>query len=274
MHRLAILSLACFLLPDLSGRSSQKISLPLIPGLSRADIYVEPYRGEARATLVLCPGLNGCGKELVDSPAWSDFARQEKLNLLGLSFASDPGPDDRGYFRANTGSGMLLLNGISKAFGPESKPLLFYGFSRGAQFVYSFVTWRPQGMLAWCAYSATEWEEPARTVASAKGIIACGDQDESNYSRSMFQFLKGRSMEMPWTWVSLHNQGHSLSKPLDDFLRAYFKVLLDNRSGPGMWLDVDTKIPLTNAAVAARPTLATWLPDDTSASIWRDLHQP
>ena len=124
--------------------ASEKISLPLAPQLTRADIYVEPCKDEARGTLVLCPGCNGNGQDLIDKPKWINFGRDEKLNLVGLSFASDADAQNRGYFSVSSGSGQILLDGLRQAFGSKQPPLLLYGFSRGAQFTYSFSRWKPR----------------------------------------------------------------------------------------------------------------------------------
>ena len=254
--------------------SAEKISLPLTPGLTRADIYVTPAPGASAGTLILCPGHNGNGEDMIDDPEWSDFAKKLNLNLVGLSFASNDDTQDRGYFWAETGSGKVLLDGLKRAFGDKQLPLLIYGFSRGAQFTYSFSSWKPELVLAWCAYSATEFEPSQIQLPRAKGIIACGDEDEPNYSSSTFQFLKGRSMARPWTWVSIAHTGHERSPALEAFARAYFTSILLNPARSGLWLDVDTETPTAPAELEEHPTLAAWLPDENVAQIWKDLHQP
>jgi hypothetical protein len=254
--------------------ASEKISLSLVPGLSRADIYIEPYKGEARGILILCPGNNGNGGDLIDSAKWGDFAKNESLNLVGLSFASDNVPPDQSYFNVSSGSGQILLDGLKRAFGSKQLPLLVYGFSRGAQFTYSFSSWKPDLVLAWCAYSATEWEIPEATSREPKGIIACGEEDETNYSFSVLQFLKGRAMSKPWTWVSVAHTGHVWSPPLDDFVRAYFASVLVKPQPKGMWLDVDTKTEISADDLQEHPTLAAWLPDESVANVWKGVHQP
>jgi predicted esterase len=211
---------------------------------------------------------------MIRNSEWSDFARKENLNLVGLSFASNDNPQDQGYFKAETGSGDVLLKGLRQALGSVPRPLLLYGFSRGAQFVYSFARSEPNVVLAWCAYSATEWEGPDVGAHEPRGIIACGDEDEPNYSSSVYQFLRGRSINNPWTWVSLAHMGHSRSAPLEAFARAYFASVLLNPGTSGLWLDVDTKNPLAPAELQAHPTLAAWLPDNNVAELWKDLHQP
>jgi hypothetical protein len=254
--------------------ASEKISLSLVPGLSRADIYINRYNGNARGTLVLCPGNNGNGGDLIANVKWTDFAKNESLNLVGLSFASDNVPPDQSYFNVSSGSGQILLDGLKRAFGSKQLPLLVYGFSRGAQFTYSFSSWKPDLVLAWCAYSATEWEIPEATSREPKGIIACGEEDETNYSFSVLQFLKGRAMSKPWTWVSVAHTGHVWSPPLDDFVRAYFASVLVKPQPKGMWLDVDTKTEISADDLQEHPTLAAWLPDESVANVWKGVHQP
>jgi len=252
----------------------EKISLPLGPDMNRADIYIVPIEGNSAGTLILCPGHNGNGQEMIEESAWRNFARKQNLNLVGLSFASDNNPQDRGYFRAETGSGAVLLAGLKRAFGPGLGPLLIFGFSRGAQFTYSFVQWKPDLVQAWCAYSATEWESPESEAPESNGIVACGDEDEPNYSTSAFQFLKGRSMDKIWTWVSLAHTGHSRSSRLEAFVRSYFAAVLLKPKEQGLWLDADSKTPLAPTDLQEHPTLGAWLPDSKSAALWKALHQP
>ena len=159
-------------------KASEKIALATSPEVTRADIYIEHCKVGARGTLVICPGRNGNGQDLIENPKWVDFAKKEKLNLVGLSFASNDDPEDRGYFNVASGSGQILLDGLREAFGPKQPPLLLYGMSRGAQFTYSFSRWKPDLVIAWCAYSATRWESLDPGPFDSKGVIACDDEDE------------------------------------------------------------------------------------------------
>jgi hypothetical protein len=254
--------------------ASEKISL--LPGanMSRADLYIMPAPGRSVGILVLCPGHNGNGEEMIRDNAWIGFAQKENLDLVGLSFASDDNSQDEGYFKAESGSGELLLEGLRRTLGPVPCPMFLYGFSRGAQFVDSFVRWKPECILGWCAYSATEWEAPEASGLKPRGIIACGDEDEPNYSSAVFQFLKGRSMDRSWTWVSLARTGHCRSVALESFARAYFAALLLKPGASGLWLDVDTKNPPAPEELREHPTLAAWLPDKNVAELWESLHQP
>lgn len=192
MRRECLTLLAVCLFATSLAPASEKISLLPCANMNRADIYITRAPGHSAGTLILCPGHNGNGEEMIQDQAWSEFAQKENLDLVGLSFASDDNSQDDGYFKAESGSGALLLEGLKRALGAAPHPLFLYGFSRGAQFVDSFVRWKPEGVVAWCAYSATEWENPEASAQQPRGIIACGDEDEPNYSSAVFQFLRGR----------------------------------------------------------------------------------
>jgi predicted esterase len=273
--KLAFISIV-LLIPAVSATAAapEKITLQTGPDLSRADIYIVPAVKEAAGTLILCPGFNGNGEELVEDREWNEYAKSHNLNLVGLSFASDSDSPDHGYFNARSGSGQILLAGLRQGLGLRLGPLFLYGFSRGAQFTYSFTRANPGLVLAWCAYSATQWEAPEKQTSEPCGIIACGDEDEPNYSAAMFQFLEGRSLARSWTWISLAHTGHWRSRPLESFARAYFAEVLLNPGERGVWQDVDTKTTLAAAGVQTHPTLAAWLPDEKVAGLWRNLHQP
>ncbi len=81
-------------------------------------------------------------------------------------------------------------------------------------------------------------------------------------------------MTLPWTWVSLAHTGHQRSAPLEAFVRAYFASVLRHPTSSGLWLDVDTKTPAAADELQNHPSLASWLPDESVAELWKNLHQP
>src|ERR1700704_6423189 len=103
----------------------------------------------------------GNGESLVRSPKWIEFARKNKLGLVGLSFASPISAinNGTGYYSVSNGSGKLLLEGILKIYRREL-PLLLYGTSGGAHFTSRFVQWNPRNVISWSAYAAGWWDEP------------------------------------------------------------------------------------------------------------------
>ena len=258
--------------------------------MSRADLYFAHTAASPCAVLLLCPGFNGDGEDLVRHRAWQEFARANNLVLCTLSFAS---PEEeilarRGYYQASQGSGDVLLRGLRLGLGRDL-PILAYGFSGGAHFTASLVNWKPECILGWCADSAAWWEEPSlRPAAVPPGVVACGDADAARYGASLTFFAQGRALGRPWTWVSLSGTEHVWSAPLDRFVRAYFAALLHGTRAPGTvlqanraiagsagdWRDVDTKQEISVRQASLQPTLACWLPDRSVGTLWSSLHQP
>jgi len=254
----------------------KEISLPLVPGLQRADIYVLQLTEHPVAVLVLSPGFNGDGKQWIENRVWQQFAEQRNLALVGLSFASDGNllQKGQGYYYPSQGSGQLLLDGIDQAFH-QSLPLLLYGFSGGAHFTSGFATWKPERVLGWCAYSAEWWEKPAAGDSSPPGLVICGDEDE-RYGASLLYFKQGRALGKPWLWLSVAQNGHSIATPAENFVRDYFAALLDSE-GPtnrGQWVDIDLKTKAEPALIADQPTLTGWLPQTSLLSDWQAIHRP
>lgn len=256
------------------GVPPRHVRLPIPSELTRADLYiVSEIPRPPRAVLVLCPGMNGDGSGLL-TREWRDFARQHRLGLVGLSFASSSKDleSGKGYYYPSRGAGKSLLDGLRTAFGGDL-PILIYGMSGGAHFASRFTEWKPQRVISWCAYTAGWWDHPRAAAANPPGIVACGDEDV-RYGATLGYFLQGRAIGKPWTWVSLSKTGHQSSPVLDEFVRMYFSAILQQRPLPGEWRDVDLKSPLDSKQVEKQPTLACWLPDDRVARDWIKIHQP
>jgi pimeloyl-ACP methyl ester carboxylesterase len=269
VFQILTLSLAFPLLAD----EVATLHLTPAPNMERADLYYTTPVGSPRAVLILAPGCNGSGETFLRSPPWQEFARRNKLGLVGLSFASPEKAihDGTGYYYASKGSGAKLLEGIRKIYG-QDLPLLLYGFSGGAHFTSRFEEWKPSRVLAWCAYSAGWWDLPQHHSANPPGIIACGDQDP-RYGATLSYFKQGRAAEKPWLWVSLPKIGHQGSPALDQFVREYFSArlagspiffsssdLISTALQGGIWADVDTKQTISNAEAEAQPSESAWLP--------------
>lgn len=254
----------------------EKISLPLIPDLKRADIYVLKLTDRPVGILILCPGVNGNGKDWIENPVWQKFALDHHLDLIGLSFASDDSllTNNRGYYYARQGSGQLLLDGIRQAYS-QDLPLLLYGFSGGAHFTSGFAEWEPERVIAWCAYSAEWWDKPVSNDRCPPGLVACGEDDE-RLGASLIYFKQGRAVGKPWLWLCAPKTGHSIYPPAEEFIRNYFSATLKN-SGEvtsGEWVDIDKKSKADQNLLESQPSVTGWLPDSELLSQWQEIHQP
>lgn len=257
--------LIILLLVFAAGGTEEKLtlSLPLLSGMSRADLHFLKPTGEEKAVLILCPGHNGNGRFFLEDQAWVEFARKNQLGLVGLAFMSK-GKNVHSrqfYYYAENGTGKLLLRGLKKIYGSEI-PILLYGFSGGAHFVSRFVEWNPKRVAAWCAYSAGWWDKP-KNSSSAPGIIACGENDE-RLQASLNYFWDGREQGKPWLWIELKETGHVFSLALESFVRDFFYITLQSPKTPtppnGVWVNI-YKRQITNVKEAEeRPCATAWLP--------------
>jgi len=252
----------------------EKISLPLIPDMQRADLYVLKLTAHPAAILVLSPGYNGNGRDWITKAVWQNFARDHDLDLVGVSFASEGEVlrEGRGYYYPSQGSGQLLLNGIHGKFDADV-PLLLYGFSGGAHFTSGFAEWKPERVLGWCAYSADWWIKPTFNSSCPPGLVACGVEDE-RYGASLLYFKEGRALGKPWLWLSAPLTGHRIYQPAEDFVRDYFAAILAKTPPSGQWVDVDLKTIANRKVVTEQPSLTGWLPDANLLAEWQTVHQP
>lgn len=258
---------------SLSAENIETLRMEPAENMNRAELHYIKTVSHPKAVLVLCPGCNGSGENIIRSPQWIEFAKNHDLGLVGLSFAS-PIPaihDGTGYYYASKGSGEKLLEGIAKIYGKDL-PLLLYGISGGAHFTSRFEEWNPNRVLSWCAYSAGWWDEPRKNSISPPGIVACGDEDH-RYGASMIYFKQGRASGKPWIWVSLPKTGHTGSAALDNFVRNYFSAILSQKNSTSLWLDVDREEELSSPQ-AIHPALTGWLPSRQLLEEWRQLNEP
>ena len=230
----------------------------------------KPSLSHSVATLVLCPGQNGSSEEAINNKAWTQFAEQEHLALVGYHFES---PDSlleagKGYFVAERGSGKALLQGIEKA-DLANEPLFLYGFSGGAHFAMSFAAWAPEKIAGFCAYSFA-WSSPPPQTLRCPALIVCGEADGKRYASTLQYFQEGRRQRNPWTWISLGGQEHAPSSELDAFVREYLACLTRKNRHPVI-VDNITKQRVKQGDSDIRYSV---LPSESLLASWRQLHHP
>jgi predicted esterase len=256
-----------------AGEITKQTLLPA-RGMTRAELYVVQPVDNPVAVLVLAPGCNGDGKYLACDPSWIDFAKNNRLALVGLSFAStdEDIQTGKGYYYASSGSGTVLLNALDTLF-KKPLPLLLYGFSGGAHFTSRFVEWKPERVISWCAYSAGWWDAPHVSTNMPPGIVACGENDE-RLGASLAYFKQGRAAGKPWLWIEVRANGHTQAKEVDAFVKEYFKTCLSQAATPttdGTWVDIDSLDVLSDDPTKQNNFYSGWLPRKGLFESWRKL---
>ncbi len=210
-----------------------RISLPVTPHMTRAELAFLETEWTPVAVLVLAPGYNGDGSTFLRDPKWRDFAARHRLGVVGLSFASELNDlqNGKGYYYVKNGSGEVLFDGLRRIYGRDL-PLLLYGFSGGAHFTARLVEWRPERVLGWCAYAAGWWDEPQPMENPPPGIVACGRLD-SRFQASFEYYEKGRELGRPWLWVGIENGEHVPCPELEGLVLECFALILRRSGGAG-----------------------------------------
>lgn len=92
------------------------------------------------AVIVMVPGSNGDGRDMITSSRWEDLASKHNAALVGCRF-QDVGPSQvEWYANAQHGSGAALMLTLNY-MGLEGLPLFLWGFSAGGEFNYEFACW-------------------------------------------------------------------------------------------------------------------------------------
>ena len=236
MRNYIIATLFLFFLYELSISEAKEeiLTIKLVPrdGMTRADVHYLDFEYTPKAILVLAEGYNSDSKNFLSDPNWINFAKENKLILMGISFASEicDLKNGKGYYYAEKESGQVLLDAIEQITPCDLKIFLF-GFSGGAHFVSQFVQWKPDKVKSWCAYAAGWWSGIPKGIQIPLGIIACGDID-NRLDACFTHFVDLRSKGMPVLWVKLKNTSHVLSERLESFVRIYFKTILQDKFDP------------------------------------------
>jgi hypothetical protein len=226
---------------DASG-AAQKIEtlrLPLIDGMTRAELKHEAMFADCAGVLVLCPGYNGDGEYLIREKGWREFARKHRLLLVGLSFASKT--EDlsrrvrRGYYYVERGSGGLLLEGLKKITKREL-PVVIFGFSGGAHFVHRFVYEHSAKVKVWGVYGFGWFREaPQKARVKPPGIFVCGLEDE-RLKATRDAFLSALRAQWSVAWMDVPRSGHTMEARAISRVREFFgKVLVMPADARGKW---------------------------------------
>ena len=252
------------------------LDLPASAGVTKAALdYLPPPGARPRGILVLVPGFNGSGAQMLAEERWTGYARENGFGLAALTLASDEEEleDGRGYYDASAGSG-AAVDAALKKINAGRAPVFMYGFSGGAYFTSAFAEYFPQALKGWCAASfGKRLRGAGGRVAGDKGnrppgIVACGE-DDSRLGEALAYYWRGRGAGRKWTWIEVAGLAHERCEPLEAFARRYFLCLM-NKKATGVWRDFGSGEDVAHSAASAK-ALQTWLPSADLVEDWRAL---
>ena len=190
----------------------------------------------SRGMLVLVPGSNGDGRDMVREPVWQDFARRQQLALGGCFFKDHPhaNMNIEEYCRAAAGSGAALLAAVGQfadqARRPEvaTGPLVFWGHSAGGQFNYEFACWRPDRVLAFVVNKGGYYYThlaPA-TTRQVPGLFLIGANDAEFRNASIRGIVAvNRAAGADWELVVEPATGHEVGQSRELAMKFFAAVI-------------------------------------------------
>ena len=183
-----------------------------------------------KAVVVLAPGNASDGTNMVTLEDWQEFAKTEKVALLGA------------FVRSSTeiaSSNLLIaLNIISKERNMEyisDLPLLLRGHSHGGRFSYEFANFYPKKVVAFANIKG-----PLENTATdlPPGLFIVGEKDLVSRNETIKNaFLFQREKKRIICYAEELGGGHGVGDT-DNLVRAFFSAVLKKRFVNGEFVNL------------------------------------
>lgn len=191
-----------------------------LPNQNTFRLWV-PENTTVKAILVLATGGAGNGTGLVNSHEWQEYARKEKLALLGVHVNSD--------LSVASSNLLFALNKITKARNLEyiaSLPVLLRGFSHGGRFSHEFASNYKEKTIA---YASIKGSIGVTISKLPPGLLITGSEDLPSRNQSIIKaFLSLRKVKAFTCFAEEPNIGHNTGNS-DALIRAFFTAVLNKR---------------------------------------------
>ena len=145
---LPVLASAQTILEDsvMNGNNFQKAAFRLWIG---KDIQ------KVKGIIVMVPGSNGNGRDMVNQPEWQALANKHSMAILAADIKDKRSPNMaiEQYADVKNGTGQAMLDVLSrlatKSGHPElnTVPFALWGMSAGGEFNYEFACWKPERVI-------------------------------------------------------------------------------------------------------------------------------
>ncbi len=187
-----------------------------------------------RAIVILTPGINNDGTNLIFEEDWQNFSDLEKVALVGV-YLRGHGDSEKDYRYAENGSGAALIAAIdsiakrNNILQLSTLPLLMWGHSAGGSFSYGFSAYMPERVVCFAAlkggtYFSTQGSENRNIPA----LMIAGEYDVDNLESSKSWFLKKRVEGGIWCFAVEPNSGHRVDRS-NKFVIPFFRSAMEKR---------------------------------------------
>lgn len=189
--------------------------------------------------IVLVPGSNSDGRDMVNDTAWQNLATRHNFALVGCYFTDKPHDhmDIEHYVDVSKGSGQALLD-ILRDFSVQSHhseladaPVALWGMSAGGEFNYEFACWKPERTIAFIVNKGGIYYTSLAPAAAwdVPGVFITGEKD-SPYRNNIIKGIFSINRRFGAKWIFAEDPGvaHEFEKSTL-FARFFFDNIIPLR---------------------------------------------
>lgn len=202
-------------------------------------LWIGKETKQVRGVILLVPGSNGDGRDIINKPEWQALAKEHNMALVGCYF-TDKASGNRAiehYADVSKGSGQALLDALTR-FATKSRhkslakaPLALWGMSAGGEVNYELACWIPEQIIAFIVnkggvYYTALASEATRAVP---GVFLTGEVDNpyrNNIVKGVFSI--NRRFGAKWMFAEEPGVGHQFAKS-EAFALKYFHQIIPLR---------------------------------------------
>jgi len=269
----------------MNGKNFQKAAFRL---------WIGPETKTIAGVIVLVPGSNGNGRNMVEKPEWQALAQKHHMALLAAHITDKPSANMaiEHYADVSQGSGQAMLDVLDlladKSGHPELKkaPFAFWGMSAGGEFNYEFACWKPERVISFIVNKGGVYYTALASEATRKvpGVFLTGEIDNP-YRNEIVEgiFSVNRRFGAQWIFAEEPGQGHEFAKS-EAFALKYFDLIIPMRvkealHSPGLaplpslgYLASITTHEIMEDNVKPLPKgITSWFPSRQIAELWLTL---
>ena len=278
---------------NLAGEFLNDWAYSVNPGLAdnfdvaQFGLWVPDDTSNLRALLILLHGANTSALGFENNQDWQDYANEENIGLIGVSFKGG------GYTDPIGGSGKALLTALDSITKrnniPEvyNLPFIMRGFSAGGVFSYYFSHWKPERVVAFVNIRGGGISIDTPENKHIPGLMLIGENDAPTRGERMINAVKAnRAIGGVWGYAIEPNAEHFTSLDASNFLaKKFFSAVLDLRVSNGTnelndipensgWLgNNETKDIFYFGDYPDNPAEATWLANELFGNYWQEYQE-
>jgi hypothetical protein len=292
-----IIALGVIFLPDVSGQVVYDDSLINGNNFGKAAfrLWMKSDFKRIKGLIVLMPGSNGDGRDMVYDTAWQNMATRHNFALLGCYYMDKAHNymDIESYADVKNGSGQALLD-MLRTFSKKSEhpeladaPLALWGMSAGGEFNYEFACWKPDRVIAFVVNKGgiyySSLAPPA--VWDVPGLFITGEKDSpfrNNIIKGIFSI--NRRFGAKWIFAEEPGIAHEFQKS-EIFGRFFFDNIIPlrlsddplNRSDSLQkiitkgYVGIITTHQILPESDSKQVEITSWFPDKQIAEGWLDF---